>query len=128
MRSCNSSSPSRDTMILSTHRSTWSTFLLSDKPVDNRLTFIFCWRRISQNLKKFGFSNASPPDITTSRVPNFFNDESKPVISFSVSCFRFLLSFQMSHIMHWQLHAPVSYTHLRAHETGRNLVCRLLLE
>ena len=22
----------------------------------------------------------------------------------------------------------VSYTHLRAHETGRNLVCRLLLE
>eukprot|EP00828_Plagiopyla_frontata_P030202 TRINITY_DN3924_c0_g1_i5.p5 TRINITY_DN3924_c0_g1~~TRINITY_DN3924_c0_g1_i5.p5 ORF type:complete len:103 (+),score=16.92 TRINITY_DN3924_c0_g1_i5:345-653(+) len=25
-------------------------------------------------------------------------------------------------------HVPVSYTHLRAHETGRNLVCRLLLE
>ena len=25
-------------------------------------------------------------------------------------------------------HPPVSYTHLRAHETGRNLVCRLLLE
>ncbi len=23
---------------------------------------------------------------------------------------------------------PVSYTHLRAHETGRNLVCRHLLE
>src|SRR5665213_1040420 len=30
----------------------------------------------------------------------------------------------------FQIHAfcPVSYTHLRAHETGRNLVCRLLLE
>ena len=27
-----------------------------------------------------------------------------------------------------QGHQPVSYTHLRAHETGRNLVCRLLLE
>src|SRR5678809_1677177 len=26
------------------------------------------------------------------------------------------------------LNIPVSYTHLRAHETGRNLVCRLLLE
>ena len=26
------------------------------------------------------------------------------------------------------LWTPVSYTHLRAHETGRNLVCRLLLE
>ena len=24
--------------------------------------------------------------------------------------------------------SAVSYTHLRAHETGRNLVCRLLLE
>ena len=27
---------------------------------------------------------------------------------------------------HWS--ESVSYTHLRAHETGRNLVCRLLLE
>ena len=26
------------------------------------------------------------------------------------------------------VYVPVSYTHLRAHETGRNLVCRLLLE
>ena len=29
-------------------------------------------------------------------------------------------------IRFWE--TPVSYTHLRAHETGRNLVCRLLLE
>src|SRR5678810_766618 len=29
---------------------------------------------------------------------------------------------------HRLMYAPVSYTHLRAHETGRNLVCRLLLE
>src|SRR5674476_1279467 len=27
----------------------------------------------------------------------------------------------------WQSPTTVSYTHLRAHETGRNLVCRLLL-
>src|SRR5678809_394986 len=27
----------------------------------------------------------------------------------------------------WDKMYPVSYTHLRAHETGRNLVCRLLL-
>ena len=26
----------------------------------------------------------------------------------------------------WKYVIPVSYTHLRAHETGRNLVCRLL--
>ena len=29
---------------------------------------------------------------------------------------------------HWLIKQAVSYTHLRAHETGRNLVCRLLLE
>src|SRR5665213_2777464 len=28
----------------------------------------------------------------------------------------------------WMNSGSVSYTHLRAHETGRNLVCRLLLE
>src|SRR5674476_597684 len=34
-----------------------------------------------------------------------------------------------SPISEWAvIHSPVSYTHLRAHETGRNLVCRLLLE
>src|SRR5678810_1319998 len=30
--------------------------------------------------------------------------------------------------LHKQRKVTVSYTHLRAHETGRNLVCRLLLE
>src|SRR5678815_1623825 len=28
----------------------------------------------------------------------------------------------------WYIHRPVSYTHLRAHETPEHLVCRLLLE
>ena len=34
------------------------------------------------------------------------------------------------HMQTWKKNntASVSYTHLRAHETGRNLVCRLLLE
>src|SRR5674476_1555990 len=31
-------------------------------------------------------------------------------------------------VFHWVSDNPVSYTHLRAHETGRNLVCRILLE
>ena len=32
-------------------------------------------------------------------------------------------------VVNWPMgRVPVSYTHLRAHETGRNLVCRLLLE
>src|SRR5678815_3684532 len=29
---------------------------------------------------------------------------------------------------HWKIKRPVSYTHLRAHETPEHLVCRLLLE
>src|SRR5665213_4608087 len=36
---------------------------------------------------------------------------------------RYLLALEIPYPM-----PPVSYTHLRAHETGRNLVCRLLLE
>ena len=35
---------------------------------------------------------------------------------------------QLEKIQEIPLSEPVSYTHLRAHETGRNLVCRLLLE
>src|SRR5678809_434554 len=31
-------------------------------------------------------------------------------------------------LLYWTSGESVSYTHLRAHETGRNLVCRLLLE
>ena len=30
--------------------------------------------------------------------------------------------------LHWAYTVPVSYTHLRAHETDSYLVCRLLLE
>src|SRR5674536_403734 len=31
-------------------------------------------------------------------------------------------------LLHMAMHSPVSYTHLRAHETPEHLVCRLLLE
>src|SRR5680860_1920269 len=31
-------------------------------------------------------------------------------------------------VLHWRRPYPVSYTHLRAHETDSYLVCRLLLE
>ena len=31
-------------------------------------------------------------------------------------------------VRHWHWPVPVSYTHLRAHETVLDLVCRLLLE
>ena len=31
-------------------------------------------------------------------------------------------------VIDWEQYGPVSYTHLRAHETRHDLVCRLLLE
>ena len=31
-------------------------------------------------------------------------------------------------LLHQIIKAPASYTHLRAHQTGRNILCRLLLE
>jgi len=69
-------------------------------PVDNNVIFIFSFFSISQNLKKFGFNKASPPDITTCFVPNFLSESSSFEISASVNCLRFLLSFHISHITH----------------------------
>src|SRR5678815_2187410 len=45
----------------------------------------------------------------------------------------FVLREKIQHFDHERIperivHAPVSYTHLRAHETPEHLVCRLLLE
>src|SRR5262249_2656924 len=80
-------------------------FFLMAKPVESRLTFIFFDCSISQKRKKCSFNSASPPDITTCRVPNLCKLSSSPSMSFSVSCFRFLLSFQISHITQRQLQA-----------------------
>ena len=59
------------------------------------------------------------------------NSETTTVVRFSISetedCYNLLLCG--SPVMATrQSPDAVSYTHLRAHETGRNLVCRLLLE
>ena len=46
-----------------------------------------------------------------------------------VAAIALVISFGTSTAISHQIgSSPVSYTHLRAHETGRNLVCRLLLE
>ena len=38
------------------------------------------------------------------------------------------LTFPVTAVVDGKIHIPVSYTHLRAHETILDLVCRLLLE
>src|SRR5665213_3997689 len=60
------------------------------------------------------------------------------VAALSNACRRQMLNRSLRQLSVAQTHSPlamltlfvisVSYTHLRAHETGRNLVCRLLLE
>src|SRR5665648_1035004 len=52
----------------------------------------------------------------------YFNDAGKPLISLMVGLVSVGCVFILSHYF------PVSYTHLRAHETRHDLVCRLLLE
>src|SRR5674476_185928 len=39
-----------------------------------------------------------------------------------------VLGHELSHVTQRHISRLIAYTHLRAHETGRNLVCRLLLE
>ena len=53
-------------------------------------------------------------------------DISEKVGVATASCWRRIGRMEKSGII--KSHISVSYTHLRAHETGRNLVCRLLLE
>ena len=60
-----------------------------------------------------------------------FDDDATPLVLGFLAAFRPILSRLLSHS--YQLPAEcvvgaVSYTHLRAHETRGNLVCRLLLE
>ena len=52
---------------------------------------------------------------------NFFNTTIELILN--ILLFLFLI-----HFIYGKISVPVSYTHLRAHETKANLVCRLLLE
>src|SRR5665213_3244846 len=53
--------------------------------------------------------------------------ESRPHDELSdMSNSRFIAALDLGNVTRRRI-LPVSYTHLRAHETGRNLVCRLLL-
>ena len=60
------------------------------------------------------------------RVEKANNDTLVFFCHFGLGCVLISHLLSMSPMVLW--HNTVSYTHLRAHETGRNLVCRLLLE
>src|SRR5680860_1541510 len=52
---------------------------------------------------------------------------SKNLTSFYLKLFHILLPLKV-YLLYFHRIVPVSYTHLRAHETDSYLVCRLLLE
>src|SRR5660398_270590 len=56
-----------------------------------------------------------------------FQDKKGFITGVFVRCMRCLLRADHTHFYRETIF-PVSYTHLRAHETKANLVCRLLLE
>ena len=50
------------------------------------------------------------------------------IYAFTLSLAFYLLVTTLEYVGHFSTTLPVSYTHLRAHETVLDLVCRLLLE
>src|SRR5665213_958504 len=64
--------------------------------------------------------------VSSTRGPNggfYFTSQAKRLPAISI-----LKSVNDAGVLKKCILGSVSYTHLRAHETGRNLVCRLLLE
>src|SRR3569833_254493 len=94
-----------ETIISCTHLFRFSAWCFIVRPVVSSDTLIPTLFSISQSLKKLALSNASPPDMTTILVSNCINEPSNPATSSSVSCCRFLLSFQISHMTQRQLQA-----------------------
>ena len=71
------------------------------------------------------------------KVKSFVNDITKFDVDFDLVSGRYVIdaksimgifSLDLSKPIDLNIHAAVSYTHLRAHETDSYLVCRLLLE
>src|SRR5665648_1277653 len=101
-------------------------FKMDQLPLDGRITDLRAFARLGEagvDLFLTDSTNADVPGFTTSErditpaIERTFAQSEKRII---VACFA-------SHV-HRVQQVPVSYTHLRAHETRHDLVCRLLLE
>ena len=81
------------------------------------------WGKLDFLVQAIAFSDKSElmgRFVKTSR-DNFLN-------SLNISCYSFIDCAQRAEPLMTDGGTPVSYTHLRAHETPEHLVCRLLLE
>src|SRR5674476_920205 len=76
---------------------------------------VFCLKKIRRPPRSTPLYSSTASDVYKRQLAFFERIE-----------YRFGVSFENSYFKIND--EPVSYTHLRAHETGRNLVCRLLLE
>src|SRR5674476_467973 len=81
-------------------------------------------------LPVIGFGQVSPPAVQKKKYPSRVADlvERSLVIDMLAPLKLDFTPNAYSQPLTDADAATVSYTHLRAHETGRNLVCRLLLE
>ena len=77
-------------------------------------------------LKKLQISNYNPTDMD--RWTEFVNKLKYPKSKVNIGLVGKYVELQDSYKSILESIVPVSYTHLRAHETKANLVCRLLLE
>eukprot|EP00658_Telonema_sp_P-2_P010047 TRINITY_DN13769_c0_g1_i1.p1 TRINITY_DN13769_c0_g1~~TRINITY_DN13769_c0_g1_i1.p1 ORF type:complete len:135 (+),score=15.82 TRINITY_DN13769_c0_g1_i1:95-499(+) len=65
---------------------------------------------------------------TTPHGAHFYHLSLTPLSPYQRVCVFYKFSVQWRRVASKQSVRPVSYTHLRAHETPEHLVCRLLLE
>eukprot|EP00828_Plagiopyla_frontata_P022428 TRINITY_DN29018_c0_g1_i1.p2 TRINITY_DN29018_c0_g1~~TRINITY_DN29018_c0_g1_i1.p2 ORF type:complete len:200 (+),score=40.56 TRINITY_DN29018_c0_g1_i1:358-957(+) len=72
------------------------------------------------NLQQINYNQMQPNSISQQMNQQFYPQQQNYQQPQAIS--------QSNQMYGTQNIIPVSYTHLRAHETGRNLVCRLLLE
>ena len=86
-----------------------------EKKTDNEFV-----RKFAEEKYKYGFTTEVHTDI----IERGLNEDVIRLISSKKDEPEWLLEFRLKAYRHW----PVSYTHLRAHETDSYLVCRLLLE
>src|SRR5665647_2009419 len=98
--------------------------------VDGKGTFIGLTASVSsisgfQKEELLGTNFMTSNLITTSSKATLLKNLAKRMLGFHIDPYEIELRHKNGNLMYFE---PVSYTHLRAHETDSYLVCRLLLE
>ena len=82
------------------------------------------WRLIYSVALKAGLREDEAWDVVQETILSIAKQSKKNIYKPEQGSFKLWLW----NMTRWRINDPVSYTHLRAHETRHDLVCRLLLE